>query len=186
MAHRPNVLFFHVDNLGFGELSCYSGPVLVFGCAAEEQRVRAGHFYDVDLAGVTRSVAGDEMAVQVGGPGIGVPVVFGDQHRRRQHRQQIPLADGSGRPAARHQAARLTSTWSMTSLSWNQQGATSQCAVLTLLVHLGGVGQGTPRADVEEEQSTVDEVDDLGQLASVAAHAEERHPLGTFGEFPAR
>jgi arylsulfatase A-like enzyme len=22
---RPNVLFFHVDNLGFGELSCYSG-----------------------------------------------------------------------------------------------------------------------------------------------------------------
>ncbi len=21
----PNVLFFHVDNLGFGELSCYSG-----------------------------------------------------------------------------------------------------------------------------------------------------------------
>jgi arylsulfatase A-like enzyme len=25
MAHRPNVLFFHVDNLGFGELSCYSG-----------------------------------------------------------------------------------------------------------------------------------------------------------------
>ncbi len=25
MAERPNVLFFHVDNLGFGELSCYSG-----------------------------------------------------------------------------------------------------------------------------------------------------------------
>lgn len=24
-AERPNVLFFHVDNLGFGELSCYSG-----------------------------------------------------------------------------------------------------------------------------------------------------------------
>ena len=24
-AGRPNVLFFHVDNLGFGELSCYSG-----------------------------------------------------------------------------------------------------------------------------------------------------------------
>jgi arylsulfatase len=24
-AKRPNVLFFHVDNLGFGELSCYSG-----------------------------------------------------------------------------------------------------------------------------------------------------------------
>jgi arylsulfatase A-like enzyme len=24
-AQRPNVLFFHVDNLGFGELSCYSG-----------------------------------------------------------------------------------------------------------------------------------------------------------------
>src|ERR1700744_5556042 len=22
---RPNILFFHVDNLGFGELSCYSG-----------------------------------------------------------------------------------------------------------------------------------------------------------------
>ena len=25
MVARPNVLFFHVDNLGFGELSCYSG-----------------------------------------------------------------------------------------------------------------------------------------------------------------
>jgi arylsulfatase len=25
MAAKPNVLFFHVDNLGFGELSCYSG-----------------------------------------------------------------------------------------------------------------------------------------------------------------
>jgi arylsulfatase A-like enzyme len=25
LARRPNVLFFHVDNLGFGELSCYSG-----------------------------------------------------------------------------------------------------------------------------------------------------------------
>jgi arylsulfatase len=25
LAEHPNVLFFHVDNLGFGELSCYSG-----------------------------------------------------------------------------------------------------------------------------------------------------------------
>jgi arylsulfatase A-like enzyme len=25
VAERPNVLFFHVDNLGFGELSCYAG-----------------------------------------------------------------------------------------------------------------------------------------------------------------
>jgi len=25
VAGRPNILFFHVDNLGFGELSCYSG-----------------------------------------------------------------------------------------------------------------------------------------------------------------
>jgi arylsulfatase len=25
MAEHPNILFFHVDNLGFGELSCYSG-----------------------------------------------------------------------------------------------------------------------------------------------------------------
>jgi arylsulfatase A-like enzyme len=25
VSERPNVLFFHVDNLGFGELSCYSG-----------------------------------------------------------------------------------------------------------------------------------------------------------------
>jgi len=25
MPTRPNILFFHVDNLGFGELSCYSG-----------------------------------------------------------------------------------------------------------------------------------------------------------------
>ena len=28
MAGQPNVLFFHVDNLGFGELSCYSGGPL--------------------------------------------------------------------------------------------------------------------------------------------------------------
>jgi hypothetical protein len=28
MADRPNILFFHVDNLGFGELSCYSGGPL--------------------------------------------------------------------------------------------------------------------------------------------------------------
>ena len=25
MPDRPNILFFYVDNLGFGELSCYSG-----------------------------------------------------------------------------------------------------------------------------------------------------------------
>jgi arylsulfatase A-like enzyme len=28
VAQRPNVLFFHVDNLGIGELSCYSGGPL--------------------------------------------------------------------------------------------------------------------------------------------------------------
>lgn len=28
MTTRPNILFFHVDNLGFGELSCYSGGPL--------------------------------------------------------------------------------------------------------------------------------------------------------------
>jgi arylsulfatase A-like enzyme len=31
---RPNVLFFHVDNLGFGELSCYSGGPFR-GCSTE-------------------------------------------------------------------------------------------------------------------------------------------------------
>jgi arylsulfatase A-like enzyme len=25
VTERPNILFFHVDNLGFGELSCYAG-----------------------------------------------------------------------------------------------------------------------------------------------------------------
>src|SRR5580700_9440536 len=25
MAGQPNIVFFHVDNLGFGELSCYTG-----------------------------------------------------------------------------------------------------------------------------------------------------------------
>ena len=25
MVDQPNIVFFHVDNLGFGELSCYSG-----------------------------------------------------------------------------------------------------------------------------------------------------------------
>src|SRR6476646_256006 len=61
-------------------------------------------------------------------------------------------------------AASKASSWSMPSLSWNQQGPTSQCAVLTLLVHLRGVGQGTSRFDVELELSEVDEIDDLGQL----------------------
>ena len=28
MADRPNVLFYFVDNLGFGELGCYGGGVL--------------------------------------------------------------------------------------------------------------------------------------------------------------
>jgi arylsulfatase A-like enzyme len=28
VADQPNILFFHVDNLGFGELSCYSGGPL--------------------------------------------------------------------------------------------------------------------------------------------------------------
>jgi len=28
MANQPNILFFCVDNLGFGELSCYSGGPL--------------------------------------------------------------------------------------------------------------------------------------------------------------
>jgi arylsulfatase A-like enzyme len=27
-VNRPNVVFFHVDNLGFGELGCYGGGVL--------------------------------------------------------------------------------------------------------------------------------------------------------------
>ena len=35
----PNVVFFHVDNLGFGELSCYSGGPFR-GCATEDRRVR--------------------------------------------------------------------------------------------------------------------------------------------------
>ena len=81
-------------------------------------------------------------------------------------------------------AASKASSWSMPSLSWNQQGPTSQCAVLTKLVHLRGVGQGTSCVDVELELSEVDEIDDLGQLGRVAAHAEEHHPLGTFGKFP--
>ena len=28
MSDRPNVVFFHVDNLGYGELGCYGGGVL--------------------------------------------------------------------------------------------------------------------------------------------------------------
>jgi arylsulfatase len=28
LADRPNILFFDVDNLGFGELSCYGGGPL--------------------------------------------------------------------------------------------------------------------------------------------------------------
>jgi arylsulfatase len=28
MPDRPNVLYFHVDNLGYGELGCYGGGVL--------------------------------------------------------------------------------------------------------------------------------------------------------------
>jgi hypothetical protein len=28
MADRPNIVYFHVDNLGFGELGCYGGGLL--------------------------------------------------------------------------------------------------------------------------------------------------------------
>ncbi len=28
MATKPNILFFHVDNLGMGELGCYGGGIL--------------------------------------------------------------------------------------------------------------------------------------------------------------
>ena len=28
MPDQPNVVFFHVDNLGYGELGCYGGGVL--------------------------------------------------------------------------------------------------------------------------------------------------------------
>src|SRR2546430_15785900 len=28
MAKKPNILFFHVDNLGMGELGCYGGGML--------------------------------------------------------------------------------------------------------------------------------------------------------------
>ena len=28
MARKPNILFFHVDNLGMGELGCYGGGIL--------------------------------------------------------------------------------------------------------------------------------------------------------------
>ena len=28
MPKRPNILFFHVDNLGMGELGCYGGGIL--------------------------------------------------------------------------------------------------------------------------------------------------------------
>ena len=28
MADRPNVIYFQVDNLGYGELGCYGGGVL--------------------------------------------------------------------------------------------------------------------------------------------------------------
>src|SRR3981189_631328 len=28
MAKKPNILFFHVDNLGMGELGCYGGGIL--------------------------------------------------------------------------------------------------------------------------------------------------------------
>jgi arylsulfatase A-like enzyme len=38
---RPNVLFFHIDNLGFGELSCYSGGAFR-GCLTERIDAFAG------------------------------------------------------------------------------------------------------------------------------------------------
>ena len=39
MAKKPNILFFHVDNLGMGELGCYGGGKLLRG--ADTPRIDA-------------------------------------------------------------------------------------------------------------------------------------------------
>ena len=42
MAKKPNILFFHVDNLGYGELGCYGGGVLRGADTRRIDEVRAG------------------------------------------------------------------------------------------------------------------------------------------------
>ena len=44
MTARPNILFFHVDNLGFGELSCYSGGPFRGTWTRADRRVRRRGF----------------------------------------------------------------------------------------------------------------------------------------------
>lgn len=36
MSDKPNVIYFHVDNLGYGELGCYGGGILR---GAESKRI---------------------------------------------------------------------------------------------------------------------------------------------------
>lgn len=57
----PNVLFFHVDNLGFGELSCYSGgPFRGLGRSGSTASRRKGSGFQL-LSGV--AVHPDEVGV---------------------------------------------------------------------------------------------------------------------------
>ena len=76
MADRPNILFFHVDNLGFGELSCYSGGPFrgaatsrIDAFAGEGFRLRARSMaHGSGLCGVVRAAADLRRGVVAGRP----------------------------------------------------------------------------------------------------------------------
>ena len=87
MASKPNILFFHVDNLGMGELGCYGGGILR---GADTKRMDAFAKQGVKLTTLRRRTA--VHADSLGADDGTVPDPLGQPHhrarrQRRRHRQ---------------------------------------------------------------------------------------------------
>ena len=84
MAKQPNILFFHVDNLGMGELGCYGGGILrgadtkrgADGCRGADGKCPSPH-----LQNRARLQAVHVVALE----GMRVVAIEADQHLVQRH-----------------------------------------------------------------------------------------------------